>query len=178
MTALTVMIRSSAWGAYFLLVNRERTFIRTRALIQDRVLFSFLRNSRMCRTKLLFLSKKNREDWKTDLLSLDHSQQERPTKQQSSQNFEITRLTNYTLTYHITYLTLTETQTTVFLMRLLTSREALIEKWALIGTTVVYRIITECLFLLSNFTNAANLGGGGKIWRGSFSFFQRIIQSP
>ena len=73
MTALTVMIRSSAWGAYFLLVNRERMFIRTRALIQDRVLFSFLRNSRMCRTKLLFLSKKNREDWKTDLLSLDHS---------------------------------------------------------------------------------------------------------
>ena len=73
MTALTVMIRSSAWGAYFLLVNRERMFIRTRALIQDRVLFSFLRNSRMCRTKLLFLSKKNREDWKTDLLFLDHS---------------------------------------------------------------------------------------------------------
>ena len=49
-------------------------------------------------------------------------------------------------------------------MRLLSSREALIEKWALIGTTVVYRIITECLFgmpfLLSNFTNAANLRGG------------------
>ena len=46
-------------------------------------------------------------------------------------------------------------------MRLLTSREALIEKWALIRKTAVYRIITECLFLLSNFTNAANLGGGG-----------------
>ena len=159
MTALTVMIRSSAWGAYFLLVNRERMFIRTRALIQDRVLFSFLRNSRMCRTKLLFLSKKNREDWKTDLLSLDHSQQERSTKQQSSQNFEITRLTNCTLTLKKNSCK-TETQTTVFLIRLLTSREALIEKWALIGTTVVYRIITECLFLLSNFTNAANLGGG------------------
>lgn len=87
MTALTVMIRSSAWGAYFLLVNRERMFIRTRALIQDRVLFSFLRNSRMCRTKLLFLSKKNREDWKTDLLSLDSSLLERPTKR-SLQNFK------------------------------------------------------------------------------------------
>ena len=52
-------------------------------------------------------------------------------------------------------------------MRLLTSREALIEKWALIGTTLVYRIITECLFgmpfLLSNFTNAANLRGGGGV---------------
>ena len=65
-------------------------------------------------------------------------------------------------------------------MRLLTSREALIEKWALIGTTVVYRIITECLFgmpfLLSNFTNAANLrGGGGKIFLSgeeAFHFFR------
>ena len=64
-------------------------------------------------------------------------------------------------------------------MRLLTSREALIEKWALIGTTVVYQIITECLFgmpfLLSNFTNAANLrGGGGKIFLSgeeAFPFF-------
>lgn len=57
-------------------------------------------------------------------------------------------------------------------MRLLTSREALIEKWALIGTTVVYRIITECLFLLSNFINAANLGGGVRFGEEAFPFFR------
>ena len=47
-------------------------------------------------------------------------------------------------------------------MRLLTSREALIEKWALIGTTAIYRIITECLFACFQILQMLLIWGGGE----------------
>ena len=43
---------------------------------------SFLRNSRMCETKFSCLLEKNK-DWEKDLLSLDPSWLQRPTKQSS-----------------------------------------------------------------------------------------------
>ena len=68
---------------------------------------SFLRNSRMCETKFSCLLEKNK-DWKKDLLSLDPSWLQRPTKQSSVE---------------------TKTKITVFVMRV---QGRLLEKWRLL----------------------------------------------
>lgn len=39
--------------------------------IKDRVLNSFLKNSRMCQTKFWFLFEKDQEDWRSDLFTPD-----------------------------------------------------------------------------------------------------------
>ena len=74
-------------------------------------------------------------------------------------------------------------------MRLLTSREALIEKWALIGTTAIYRIITECLFACFQILQMLLIWGGGEgkiflfgeeafhFFRESFNFLRRELSS-
>lgn len=110
----TEQIWFSAQGTYLLLVSQGRM------LIQNKVLISFLRNSKMFETKLWWLLEKKQYEGKMEVLSLNLSWLKRPAKQ-SSQILRQNHLFEGTVHSGEHNSWDTEMKTTVFVMTLYVS---------------------------------------------------------